>query len=84
VATTKRFCGVTVDDGDETTLLTGAYKRVLLTNEGSATVYVTNTPGEAATHGFPVRQYETIEDSAGHGLYGITASGSSDIRYVVE
>jgi hypothetical protein len=84
VTTNKRFRGVTVDDGGETTLLVGAYKRVLLTSEGAATVYITNTPGEALAHGFPVRQYETIEDKDGHGLYAITVSGSSNVRYVVE
>lgn len=62
---------------------------ILLTNQGSVTVYIGGpgvTADQTATGGFPIAASETVTiptvGSAGHTLYLVVASGTAAVSYI--
>ena len=59
------------------------YKLLIIRNVGSKTVYLGNS-SVSYTNGFPIEQKEAIGISDYKGeLYGVTQSGSSELRLVI-
>lgn len=63
-------------------------KTILIRNNGSVPVYLGFDDSLTTSNGFPLNPQGTIElnyriTKRGSGLYGITASSSTDIRYLV-
>jgi len=63
-------------------------RSVLLKNNGSAIVYVGFDSSVTSSNGFPLMPQDTMEIggtivSRGASIYGIAASGTQDVRYLL-
>jgi hypothetical protein len=73
---------VTVDTSADLILAANADRvTALIVNNGSVTVYLGKANTVTAANGLPLVAGATLEDGeSGSAWYGITASGSSDVR----
>lgn len=53
-------------------------------NNGAVTVFIGDDNTVTAANGFPILAGEKFSGSGEHAIYGITGSGSVDVRYVEE